>query len=173
MERRRVYFKDFVKVLSHFRPINKNKPHEWNSREAKLKCEKGIFHIKFLSFQSPSRCMIWTRAELLQKMNSRTFCRFSSWIQSFWQSSLWSFGVDHNCFRWWLVRTFQKIKWHLLLTEQWEKLTETETAASPSPNSARLIICIHNENNLTIPGYGPEWYRSENVFPLPLINLYI
>jgi len=35
-ERRRVYFRDFVKVLSHFRPINKNKPHPWNSREAKL-----------------------------------------------------------------------------------------------------------------------------------------
>ncbi|CAJ0941135.1 unnamed protein product, partial [Mesorhabditis belari] len=34
---RRVYFRDFVKVLSHFRPINKNKPHPWNSREAKLR----------------------------------------------------------------------------------------------------------------------------------------
>ncbi|CCD72397.1 EF-hand domain-containing protein [Caenorhabditis elegans] len=37
LERRKVYFKDFVKVLSHFRPINKNKPHPWNSREAKLR----------------------------------------------------------------------------------------------------------------------------------------
>uniref|UniRef100_A0A8R1IUT9 EF-hand domain-containing protein n=2 Tax=Caenorhabditis japonica TaxID=281687 RepID=A0A8R1IUT9_CAEJA len=37
LERRKVYFRDFVKVLSHFRPINKNKPHPWNSREAKLR----------------------------------------------------------------------------------------------------------------------------------------
>ncbi|KAK5983313.1 Calcineurin subunit B [Trichostrongylus colubriformis] len=37
VERRKVYFRDFVKVLSHFRPINKNKPHPWNSREAKLR----------------------------------------------------------------------------------------------------------------------------------------
>ncbi|CAI5445783.1 unnamed protein product [Caenorhabditis angaria] len=37
LERKKVYFKDFVKVLSHFRPINKNKPHPWNSREAKLR----------------------------------------------------------------------------------------------------------------------------------------
>ncbi|CAI4226623.1 unnamed protein product [Auanema sp. JU1783] len=36
-ERRKLYFRDFVKVLSHFRPINKNKPHPWNSREAKLR----------------------------------------------------------------------------------------------------------------------------------------
>ncbi|PAV56542.1 hypothetical protein WR25_11243 [Diploscapter pachys] len=36
-ESKRVYFRDFVKVLSHFRPINKNKPHPWNSREAKLR----------------------------------------------------------------------------------------------------------------------------------------
>ncbi|CAD5217349.1 unnamed protein product [Bursaphelenchus okinawaensis] len=34
---RRLYFRDFVKVLSHFRPINKNHPHPWNSREAKLR----------------------------------------------------------------------------------------------------------------------------------------
>ncbi|VDP07860.1 unnamed protein product [Heligmosomoides polygyrus] len=37
VERNKVYFRDFVKVLSHFRPINKNKPHPWNSREAKLR----------------------------------------------------------------------------------------------------------------------------------------
>ncbi|CAB3402335.1 unnamed protein product [Caenorhabditis bovis] len=37
VERKRVYFRDFVKVLSHFRPINKNKPHPWNSRESKLR----------------------------------------------------------------------------------------------------------------------------------------
>ncbi|GMR42905.1 hypothetical protein PMAYCL1PPCAC_33503 [Pristionchus mayeri] len=36
-EREKVYFYDFVKVLSHFRPINKNKPHLWNTREAKLR----------------------------------------------------------------------------------------------------------------------------------------
>uniref|UniRef100_A0A915B3E0 EF-hand domain-containing protein n=1 Tax=Parascaris univalens TaxID=6257 RepID=A0A915B3E0_PARUN len=36
-DRKRVYFRDFVKVLSHFRPINKAKPHPWNSREAKLR----------------------------------------------------------------------------------------------------------------------------------------
>ncbi|GMS89902.1 hypothetical protein PENTCL1PPCAC_12077, partial [Pristionchus entomophagus] len=36
-EREKVYFYDFVKVLSHFRPINKNKPHPWNTREAKLR----------------------------------------------------------------------------------------------------------------------------------------
>uniref|UniRef100_A0A1I7Y4T3 EF-hand domain-containing protein n=1 Tax=Steinernema glaseri TaxID=37863 RepID=A0A1I7Y4T3_9BILA len=36
-DKKRIYFRDFVKVLSHFRPINKNKPHPWNSREAKLK----------------------------------------------------------------------------------------------------------------------------------------
>ncbi|KAH7731782.1 Protein PBO-1 [Aphelenchoides avenae] len=36
-ERKRVYFHDFVKVLSHFRPINKNNPHPWNSREGKLR----------------------------------------------------------------------------------------------------------------------------------------
>uniref|UniRef100_A0A915D534 EF-hand domain-containing protein n=1 Tax=Ditylenchus dipsaci TaxID=166011 RepID=A0A915D534_9BILA len=36
-ERKRVYFPDFVRVLSHFRPINKNNPHPWNSREAKLR----------------------------------------------------------------------------------------------------------------------------------------
>uniref|UniRef100_A0AC35TNK3 Calmodulin n=1 Tax=Rhabditophanes sp. KR3021 TaxID=114890 RepID=A0AC35TNK3_9BILA len=33
----RLYFRDFVKVLAHFRPINKNKPHPWNSRESKLR----------------------------------------------------------------------------------------------------------------------------------------
>uniref|UniRef100_A0A0K0EKQ8 EF-hand domain-containing protein n=1 Tax=Strongyloides stercoralis TaxID=6248 RepID=A0A0K0EKQ8_STRER len=33
----RLYFKDFVRVLAHFRPINKNKPHPWNDREAKLR----------------------------------------------------------------------------------------------------------------------------------------
>ncbi|KAJ1372087.1 hypothetical protein KIN20_034147 [Parelaphostrongylus tenuis] len=37
VERRKVYFRDFVKVLSRFRPINRNKPHPWNSREAKLR----------------------------------------------------------------------------------------------------------------------------------------
>src|SRR5262249_38074126 len=37
-DRKRVYFRDFVKVLSRFRPINKNNPHPWNSREAKLRC---------------------------------------------------------------------------------------------------------------------------------------
>ncbi|MFH4975072.1 hypothetical protein AB6A40_001781 [Gnathostoma spinigerum] len=36
-DKKRVYFRDFVKVLSHFRPINKAKPHPWNSREAKLR----------------------------------------------------------------------------------------------------------------------------------------
>ncbi|KAI6188510.1 Protein CBR-PBO-1 [Aphelenchoides besseyi] len=35
--RKRVYFRDFVKVLSRFRPINKNNPHPWNSRESKLR----------------------------------------------------------------------------------------------------------------------------------------
>ncbi|KAI1729065.1 EF hand domain-containing protein [Ditylenchus destructor] len=37
VDRKRVYFADFVRVLSHFRPINKNNPHPWNSREAKLR----------------------------------------------------------------------------------------------------------------------------------------
>uniref|UniRef100_A0A914ULK5 EF-hand domain-containing protein n=1 Tax=Plectus sambesii TaxID=2011161 RepID=A0A914ULK5_9BILA len=36
-DRKHVYFRDFVKVLSHFRPIDKNKPHAWNNRESKLK----------------------------------------------------------------------------------------------------------------------------------------
>jgi len=36
-DRKRVYFRDFVKVLSRFRPINKNNPHPWNSRESKLR----------------------------------------------------------------------------------------------------------------------------------------
>uniref|UniRef100_A0A914H181 Calmodulin n=1 Tax=Globodera rostochiensis TaxID=31243 RepID=A0A914H181_GLORO len=35
-DQKRVYFRNFVKVLSHFRPINKHSPHPWNSREAKL-----------------------------------------------------------------------------------------------------------------------------------------
>uniref|UniRef100_A0AC34GNK2 EF-hand domain-containing protein n=1 Tax=Panagrolaimus sp. ES5 TaxID=591445 RepID=A0AC34GNK2_9BILA len=33
----RIYFKDFVRVIAHFRPIDKNNPHPWNSREAKLR----------------------------------------------------------------------------------------------------------------------------------------
>uniref|UniRef100_A0AC34Q5S2 EF-hand domain-containing protein n=1 Tax=Panagrolaimus sp. JU765 TaxID=591449 RepID=A0AC34Q5S2_9BILA len=37
VEEKRVYFRDFVRVLSHFRPIDKNNPHPWNSREAKLR----------------------------------------------------------------------------------------------------------------------------------------
>ena len=36
-DRKRVYFEDFVRVLAHFRPINKNSPHPSNSREAKLR----------------------------------------------------------------------------------------------------------------------------------------
>uniref|UniRef100_A0A0N5AHF8 EF-hand domain-containing protein n=1 Tax=Syphacia muris TaxID=451379 RepID=A0A0N5AHF8_9BILA len=35
-DRQRLYFRDFVKVLSHFRPINTAKPHPWNSRDSKL-----------------------------------------------------------------------------------------------------------------------------------------
>uniref|UniRef100_A0A7E4UNB0 EF-hand domain-containing protein n=1 Tax=Panagrellus redivivus TaxID=6233 RepID=A0A7E4UNB0_PANRE len=36
-QQKRVYFADFVRVISHFRPIDKNVHHPWNSREAKLK----------------------------------------------------------------------------------------------------------------------------------------
>uniref|UniRef100_A0A158PA94 EF-hand domain-containing protein n=1 Tax=Angiostrongylus cantonensis TaxID=6313 RepID=A0A158PA94_ANGCA len=48
VERRKVYFRDFVKVLSRFRPINRNKPHPWNSREAKLRCMFYAFTVVLL-----------------------------------------------------------------------------------------------------------------------------
>lgn len=35
----RVNFRQFMRVLAHFRPIKKNKENRLNSREEKLKCE--------------------------------------------------------------------------------------------------------------------------------------
>lgn len=54
-DRKRVYFHDFVKVLSHFRPINKNNPHPWNSREGKLRCKEA--YLQYL-MQLPTKSFI-------------------------------------------------------------------------------------------------------------------
>ncbi|CAD6196596.1 unnamed protein product [Caenorhabditis auriculariae] len=58
LERRKVYFKDFVKVLSHFRPINKNKPHPWNSREAKLRFAFTMYDLNKSGTITKGRMMI-------------------------------------------------------------------------------------------------------------------
>lgn len=40
----RVNFRQFMNVLSHFRPIQKSKINKLNSREEKLKCKSNTFH---------------------------------------------------------------------------------------------------------------------------------
>ncbi len=35
----KINFREFIRVLAHFRPINKNKPNTLNGRDEKLKCE--------------------------------------------------------------------------------------------------------------------------------------
>ena len=36
----RINFRQFVRVLAHFRPMSKSKPNTVNSREEKLKCKR-------------------------------------------------------------------------------------------------------------------------------------
>jgi len=49
----RINFRQFVKVLAHFRPMSKSKPNIVNSREQKLKCKIFLnFLWIFFSFQS-------------------------------------------------------------------------------------------------------------------------
>lgn len=38
----RVNFRQFMRVLSHFRPIRKNKQNKYNSREEKLRCKYHV-----------------------------------------------------------------------------------------------------------------------------------
>ena len=53
----KINFREFIRVLAHFRPINKSKPNTLNGRDEKLKC-KRFFQVTNFLLQLPSQCTI-------------------------------------------------------------------------------------------------------------------
>lgn len=62
----RVNFRQFMKVLAHFRPIKKTKTNKLNNRDEKLKC-KYIFKLIYLRWSMDSRLVLLSDKILIFK----------------------------------------------------------------------------------------------------------